>query len=187
MQEHIRRAHPDHYIAKLPATEESFQLMISTPPSERPQAPLHSHSSSNTSFTNNNSNNSGAPRESTNVTGAGASIYNRDNDQHQASYSSPGPTRQLEDQYPAAATAAVALAQLHSQRQDSDWGSEAVSDILRTVLKVLPCSNVKRTMHQTMIFHDQVRPMIFRQSITIYSKNILVLSLLPGQESFSRP
>lgn len=39
MQEHIRRAHPEHYIPKLPATEESFQLMINTPPSERPPAP----------------------------------------------------------------------------------------------------------------------------------------------------
>ncbi|KAK6382907.1 hypothetical protein LTS17_003577 [Exophiala oligosperma] len=39
MQEHIRRAHPDYYIPKLPATEESFQLMISTPPSQRPQQP----------------------------------------------------------------------------------------------------------------------------------------------------
>lgn len=36
MQEHIRRAHPEHYIAKLPATEESFLLMVNTPPSERP-------------------------------------------------------------------------------------------------------------------------------------------------------
>ncbi|KAL8693068.1 MAG: hypothetical protein Q9218_002032 [Villophora microphyllina] len=36
MQEHIRRAHAEHYIPKLPATEESFQLMINTPPSERP-------------------------------------------------------------------------------------------------------------------------------------------------------
>ncbi|KAF4124042.1 Transcription factor RfeD [Geosmithia morbida] len=34
MQEHIRRAHPEHYIPKLPATEESFLLMIHTPPSE---------------------------------------------------------------------------------------------------------------------------------------------------------
>ncbi|KAF2400013.1 hypothetical protein EJ06DRAFT_557088 [Trichodelitschia bisporula] len=33
MQEHIRRAHPEHYIPKLPATEESFSLMVSTPPS----------------------------------------------------------------------------------------------------------------------------------------------------------
>lgn len=36
MQEHIRRAHPDYYIPKLPATEESFQLMINTPPSHKP-------------------------------------------------------------------------------------------------------------------------------------------------------
>ncbi|SZF03094.1 unnamed protein product [Blumeria hordei] len=39
MQEHIRRAHPQHYIAKLPATEESFQLMITTPPSDNIQLP----------------------------------------------------------------------------------------------------------------------------------------------------
>ncbi|KAG5939955.1 hypothetical protein E4U53_007699 [Claviceps sorghi] len=35
MQEHIRRAHPEHYLPKLPATEESFLLMINTPPQER--------------------------------------------------------------------------------------------------------------------------------------------------------
>jgi len=46
MQEHIRRAHPEHYIPKLPATEESFILMINTPPSERPPpAPTSSSSS----------------------------------------------------------------------------------------------------------------------------------------------
>ncbi|KAI1956827.1 hypothetical protein LOZ58_006139 [Ophidiomyces ophidiicola] len=39
MQEHIRRAHPSHYIPKLPATEESFQLMVSTPPDQRPRPP----------------------------------------------------------------------------------------------------------------------------------------------------
>lgn len=38
MQEHIRRAHPEHYIPKLPATEESFLLMINTPPSEHRNA-----------------------------------------------------------------------------------------------------------------------------------------------------
>jgi len=43
MQEHIRRAHPEHYISKLPATEESFQLMINTPPSERPPPPTNSN------------------------------------------------------------------------------------------------------------------------------------------------
>lgn len=34
MQEHIRRAHPNHYIPKLPATEESFLLMVNTPPDQ---------------------------------------------------------------------------------------------------------------------------------------------------------
>jgi hypothetical protein len=50
MQEHIRRAHPDHYIPKLPATEESFALMVNTPPSERPPLPpshTHTHTNSN--------------------------------------------------------------------------------------------------------------------------------------------
>jgi len=37
MQEHIRRAHPDYYIPKLPATEESFRLMIETAPSKKPK------------------------------------------------------------------------------------------------------------------------------------------------------
>jgi hypothetical protein len=36
MQEHIRRAHPEHYIPKLPATEESFALMVNSAPHERP-------------------------------------------------------------------------------------------------------------------------------------------------------
>ena len=36
MQEHIRRAHPEYYIPKLPATKESFELMISSPPHEVP-------------------------------------------------------------------------------------------------------------------------------------------------------
>jgi hypothetical protein len=44
MQEHIRRAHPEHYISKLPATEESFTLMINTPPQERPPPALPSSS-----------------------------------------------------------------------------------------------------------------------------------------------
>ncbi|KAF1352072.1 hypothetical protein BDV97DRAFT_139129 [Delphinella strobiligena] len=35
MQEHIRRAHPEYYIPKLPATKESFELMVNSPPHER--------------------------------------------------------------------------------------------------------------------------------------------------------
>lgn len=42
MQEHIRRAHPERYIPKLPATEESFLLMINTPPQERRAEPASS-------------------------------------------------------------------------------------------------------------------------------------------------
>lgn len=41
MQEHIRRAHPEYYIPKLPATKESFDLMINTPPHERPPQDTH--------------------------------------------------------------------------------------------------------------------------------------------------
>lgn len=37
MQEHIRRAHPSHYIPKLPATEESFLMMVNTPLDQRAQ------------------------------------------------------------------------------------------------------------------------------------------------------
>lgn len=35
MQEHIRRAHPEYYIPKLPATKESFELMVNSPPREK--------------------------------------------------------------------------------------------------------------------------------------------------------
>lgn len=48
MQEHIRRAHPEYYIPKLPATKESFELMITSPPHEHPPPdqpiPQHNYS-----------------------------------------------------------------------------------------------------------------------------------------------
>lgn len=46
MQEHIRRAHPDYYIPKLPATEDSFQQMINVVPlrQERPPTPTYTQS-----------------------------------------------------------------------------------------------------------------------------------------------
>lgn len=60
MQEHIRRAHPEHYLPKLPATEESFRLMINTPPHAVPERPPalanHNHSHSSSSNNNNHSN-----------------------------------------------------------------------------------------------------------------------------------
>ncbi|KAG8624555.1 hypothetical protein KVT40_007622 [Elsinoe batatas] len=43
MQEHIRRAHPEYYIPKLPATRESFELMVNTPPHEIPKPEAQDH------------------------------------------------------------------------------------------------------------------------------------------------
>ncbi|OJJ30628.1 hypothetical protein ASPWEDRAFT_120495 [Aspergillus wentii DTO 134E9] len=100
MQEHIRRAHPNHYIPKLPATEESFLLMVSTPPDQRnhlsPPDPGHSRR-----------HNDVADRE----------IYVAD-------ASSPATPRGIDEAHPAAATAAVALAQLHHHRLASDWDTD---------------------------------------------------------------
>ncbi|QPH00493.1 hypothetical protein C2857_004143 [Epichloe festucae Fl1] len=68
MQEHIRRAHPEHYIPKLPATEESFLLMINTPPRERraeiaPSSTGHAaHDQRN--YCRDDSSNPGTPRPS---------------------------------------------------------------------------------------------------------------------------
>ncbi|KAL8672860.1 MAG: hypothetical protein Q9168_002698 [Polycauliona sp. 1 TL-2023] len=102
MQEHIRRAHPEHYIAKLPATEESFQLMVNTPPSDKPPPAVPQ------SF--------------------GNPVYGHDRDvqiqDYGASITAP---RSFSESYPAAATAAVALAQLHNHRPDSELDSEPVS------------------------------------------------------------
>lgn len=101
MQEHIRRAHPEHYIAKLPATEESFMLMINTPPSERPQPQP----------------NQGPPHVSQNK---GIShTYRRDGS------SAPGTPRAADEHSGAAMyPAAAALAQLHGYKSEHGWESE---------------------------------------------------------------
>ncbi|KAL5320785.1 hypothetical protein ACEPPN_011595 [Leptodophora sp. 'Broadleaf-Isolate-01'] len=103
MQEHIRRAHPEHYISKLPATEESFQLMINTPPSERPPPPT-----------------------SSNLTPHG---YGNDRHSYYGEDSSTPNTPRNLDEYQAgnmlpAASAAAALAQLHNHKLEHDWESE---------------------------------------------------------------
>ncbi|KAJ5662678.1 hypothetical protein N7462_011604 [Penicillium macrosclerotiorum] len=100
MQEHIRRAHPNHYIPKLPATEESFLLMVNTPPEQRahlsPPDPVR-------------------PRPRHDLA---------DRDIYVADASSPATPRALDEPHPAAATAAVALAQLHHHRLASDWDTD---------------------------------------------------------------
>ncbi|XXG94790.1 hypothetical protein Hte_001048 [Hypoxylon texense] len=110
MQEHIRRAHPEHYISKLPATEESFLLMINTPPSDRSQV----QNSTGPPQTNLDPN-KGYPHE--------RHAYPRDES------SAPGTPRANED-YPGgsllpAASAAAALAQLGGQHKfEAEWDHE---------------------------------------------------------------
>ncbi|TLD23173.1 hypothetical protein PspLS_07344 [Pyricularia sp. CBS 133598] len=111
MQEHIRRAHPEHYISKLPATEESFLLMINTPPSERPQQSPAT-----------------APRQPAidHLKGSGYS-HDRQHGYHRDESSAP-PTPRNQDEYPPvtqmlpAASAAAALAQLHKHSMEPEWG-----------------------------------------------------------------
>ncbi|KAL4788382.1 hypothetical protein BJX76DRAFT_366833 [Aspergillus varians] len=97
MQEHIRRAHPNHYIPKLPATEESFILMVTTPPEQRANL---------------------TPPQSRRRNDAS------DRDFYGAGSHSPATPRGIDEAHPAAATAAVALAQLHHNRLTSDWDAD---------------------------------------------------------------
>ncbi|KAF2965245.1 hypothetical protein GQX73_g8341 [Xylaria multiplex] len=112
MQEHIRRAHPEHYISKLPATEESFLLMINTPPSDRPQA----------------QNSAGPPQSGLDPTKG----YPHDRHAFFRDESSAPVTPRHHDervsgaQLPAA-SAAAALAQLGGQHKfENEWDSETV-------------------------------------------------------------
>ena len=147
MQEHIRRAHPDHYIPKLPATEESFQAMINTAPSARP-APASTPSQHYL-------NTSTSPDSGRYI--GGHNSYSQD---RQSAYSSPAPTRTLDDPYPAAAnaaTAAVALAQLHGVRQDSVWASDTVSRIFRQVnLALIDRRKMKTNIEDRQPIHRMI-------------------------------
>ncbi|KAK0612964.1 hypothetical protein B0T17DRAFT_620335 [Bombardia bombarda] len=103
MQEHIRRAHPEYYISKLPATEDSFLLMINTPPSDRPQS----------------QSNSGPSLHSAQTKGISHSF-------HRDGSSAPGTPRNYPEEYSGGALfpAAAALAQLHSHKIEPGWDSE---------------------------------------------------------------
>ncbi|KXJ95731.1 hypothetical protein Micbo1qcDRAFT_28415 [Microdochium bolleyi] len=116
MQEHIRRAHPEHYIAKLPATEESFLLMINTPPSDKPQ---------------NQSTPSHHQQNRTPKSLEATKLYHHDRHGFMRDGSSaPGTPRHMDDYGSAsllpAASAAAALAQLGQQHKlEHDWDSDA--------------------------------------------------------------
>ncbi|KAF2664390.1 hypothetical protein BT63DRAFT_107338 [Microthyrium microscopicum] len=119
MIEHVRRVHSEHYIAKLPATEESFSLMVNTPPSERPQQPQQ-HSLQH------------SPQNAI----PGPVDYNH---MYKNEFTYPGATRSS-DEYRRgsilpAANAAEVLAQLHAHQpptinweQDHNYGQDLFTD-----------------------------------------------------------
>ncbi|KAJ9130631.1 Transcription factor [Pleurostoma richardsiae] len=111
MQEHIRRAHPEHYISKLPATEESFLLMINTPPSERPQPQQDSGVSNGPRTGGHLDHLKGYPPDRNAFFGddSSAPVTPRNSDEYHGGSLLP---------------AAAALAQLHNHKIDPDWDSE---------------------------------------------------------------
>ncbi|EGP83350.1 uncharacterized protein MYCGRDRAFT_88038 [Zymoseptoria tritici IPO323] len=138
MQEHIRRAHPEYYIPKLPATKESFELMINTPPHEIPPP-------------QENNNNNNTPNNSTSVLrqlqhtqqlsdpsgyhalgGHDGGYYTAGDAEAAAIFTNMQFQQRSSDEYRRgslipAASAAAALAQLHSHRgADSDWPTESM-------------------------------------------------------------
>lgn len=125
MQEHIRRAHPEHYIQKLPATEESFLLMINTDPSTRlPQQPPQPNPTSAPS---------GAfpPIQGFGVPPVVDRLQGFHHDRQTYDSSNPATPRHADDYTTTAllpaASAAAALAQLHGHRVEQDWETEHVS------------------------------------------------------------
>ena len=115
MQEHIRRAHPEHYISKLPATEESFLLMINTPPQERRTNDQPTSSAAQSLY----------PLSSTSMLFDGAVLTNPSDLHDRRNYyrdtsSTPGTPRRADEYITSSggsllgtASAAAALAELH--------------------------------------------------------------------------
>ncbi|KAI6873795.1 hypothetical protein KC338_g1509 [Hortaea werneckii] len=152
MQEHIRRAHPEYYIPKLPATKESFELMISSPPHERPPADnqpgnahsLHpNHTIHHAHHSHHSSDPTGLSPAFLDPSGAGLSssfeggyglgnhdggYYTTGDAEAAAIYSNMQAQQRSSDEYIRrgslipAASAAQALAQLHHHRPDSSSG-----------------------------------------------------------------
>jgi len=139
MQEHIRRAHPEHYISKLPATEvssrtplasspltqppqESFQLMVATPPQARPDPPPPSGPISGPGP---------LPLPTAPATQTPVYDYRRETNNHFFETDFARDPRPSNDgvrrgSLIPAATAAAALASLHNHRAEFDWDSDPV-------------------------------------------------------------
>lgn len=136
MQEHIRRAHPDYYIPKLPATEESFLKMINSDPTDKPQT-----NSNNLSFGGANTGSCCRGKAFhlgscvallallTHIHLSGYSHHDHDGAYDHA-HTSPHSVRSMADlrrpSFIPRVNAAAALAQLHNSRPDSDWDADRV-------------------------------------------------------------
>ena len=158
MQEHIRRAHPEYYLPKLPATKESFELMINTPPHDPPAIdPNHAnqnraHSHLHQQHQPHHSDPSGLSPVFGVDPGLNSSFEGYHGFGHH-SYYSPGDAEaaaifhsmqaQQRDEYRRgslipAASAAQALAQLHYHRPDSDWGGDNLGQVIFPSLQMSP-------------------------------------------------
>ena len=181
MQEHIRRvcapesqqfrntltlhsvhaqAHPEYYLPKLPATKESFELMINTPPHERPAIdPNHANQNranhQQQRHVQQQSDPSGLSPAFGLDTGLNSSFEGYHGfGQHDGGYYTAGDAEaaaiyhsmqaQQRDEYRRgslipAASAAAALAQLHYHRgPDSDWGGDNMGQVILPSLQMSP-------------------------------------------------
>ena len=111
MQEHIRRAHPDYYIPKLPATGESFQLMITTPPTHRPPPQQTAAAPQRRSLRTCARQHFALETDCVVVDIGEHGAFHED-------FSGLGASMPLEGQPPTATNAAVALTQLHGWEND---------------------------------------------------------------------
>ncbi|KAK3698050.1 hypothetical protein LTR37_017166 [Vermiconidia calcicola] len=167
MQEHIRRAHPEYYLPKLPATKESFELMITTPPHERPaQDPNHANHRHSHSAHSGQGQQQPLPVQQSDPSGLSPAFafdaglnssfegyhsfgqhdggyYTAGDAEAAAIYSNMQAQQRSSDEYRRgslipAASAAAALAQLHYHRPDSDWGGDSMGQVIFPSLQMSP-------------------------------------------------
>jgi len=161
MQEHIRRAHPEYYLPKLPATKESFELMITSPPHERPaqdpnpnqhhprhhpaQQQQQQHSDpSGLSPAFNLDAALGSSLEGYPALGQHDGGYYTAGDAEAAAiYTSMQAQQRSSDEYRRgslipAASAAAALAQLHYHRPESEWGGNDIGQVIFPSIQMSP-------------------------------------------------
>ena len=167
MQEHIRRAHPEYYIPKLPATRESFEMMITTPPHD-PPAIDPNHANHRPSSHHSNLHRQQQPQAMQHSDPSGLSpaygfdaglnssfegfpsfgghdggYYTAGDAEAHAIFQSMQAQQRSSDEYRRgslipAASAAAALAQLHYHRPDSDWGGNDMGQVILPSLQMSP-------------------------------------------------